>query len=64
MEDYNGNDYYEIVHEEDAGVLEGNSLTTYWIRDKQTGEVRVLRDCMLLDLEVFDESDFEACDAK
>ena len=33
--------------------------TDYWIKNEDTGEVRILRDCMLLDMEVFDEYDFE-----
>jgi len=66
MQDYNGADYYEILREEDAGTCPdtGYSLTTYWLMDKQTGETRVLRECALLDLEVFGEEDFEECDAQ
>ena len=65
MQDYNGEDFYEVVNAEDAGGDgNGNSLTTYWIMDKQTGETRVLRECMLLDMEVFGDEDFEECDAQ
>jgi hypothetical protein len=48
---------FEVVDAVASGVG-----TTYTIRNVATGEVRLLRDCVLLDLEVFDECDFDECE--
>ena len=56
------NDEYIVLDTADAGAYEGNSLTTYTIQCKATGEVRLLEACMTLDMEVFDAEDFEQCD--
>ena len=45
---------FEVINE----VQAANGMT-YTIRNTQTRETRLLEDCALLDMEVFDEYDFE-----
>ena len=49
---------FEVVKMEAA-----ETGTDYYIKHVETGEVRVLRDCICYDDELFDESDFEDCEA-
>lgn len=55
------NDDYIVLDTADAGAYEGNSLTTYTIQCKATGEVRLLESCLCLEMELFDDEDFEQC---
>ena len=48
---------FEVVKMEAA-----ETGTDYYIKNVETGEVRVLRDCICYDEEVFDISDFEECE--
>ena len=48
---------FEVVKMEAA-----ETGTDYYIKNVETGEVRVLRDCICYDDEVFDASDFADCE--
>lgn len=55
---------FVVIKAEESGVwTDGSTLMDYWIKNVETNEVRVLRECLLFDAEVFDESDFEDCEA-
>jgi hypothetical protein len=51
---------YSIVTSMDSGSIDGNTLTTYAIECKETGEVRLLEDCVTLEMELFSEEDWDA----
>jgi hypothetical protein len=53
------NNKYKVVAVEDAGVYMGNSIYNYTILERATGKTCVLKECMLLDMEVFDEADWQ-----
>lgn len=53
------NNKYKVIAVEDAGVYNGNSIYNYTILEKATGVTCVLKECMLLDMEVFDEADWQ-----
>jgi hypothetical protein len=54
------NESYVVIEVRDS--TEGNGQDFY-IREKATGEVRVLGDCVCCDMDIFDEGDWEFCDA-
>jgi len=52
---------FEVVSAESTGVYEqGCEAVTYGIRNIATGEVRKLEECILLDMDVFTEEDWDA----
>ena len=53
------NKKYKVIAVEDAGVIKGMSCYNYTILEKKTGLTCVLKECALLDMEVFDEADWQ-----
>lgn len=52
---------YIVRAETDAGTAEdGSRLSDYMIECNATGEVRLLLGCVLLDMDVFSEDDWNA----
>lgn len=50
---------YKVLKTEDAGVVLGQQCYNYTILEKATGVTCVLKECALLDMEIFEEADWQ-----
>ena len=55
---------FEVVKVSELGYNDVIGCTTsdYWIKNVETGEVRILRECGMFDLEEFTEFEFDDCE--